>query len=92
MKRRAVITGLGPITCIGKGKDAFWNGILAEQSGINRISTFDTTGFYAQCGGEIRDYNALTDRLLPALCGAGVSQKEICTLTEENPARAFALD
>jgi 3-oxoacyl-[acyl-carrier-protein] synthase II len=56
MKRRAVITGLGPITCIGKGKDAFWNGIRAEQSGINRISTFDTSDFYAQCGGEIRDW------------------------------------
>src|SRR3954470_20855661 len=57
MKRRAVITGLGPITCIGKGKDAFWNGIRAEQSGINRISTFDTGDFYAQCGGEIADWN-----------------------------------
>ena len=56
MKRRAVITGLGPITCIGTGKDAFWNGILAEKSGINRISTFDTSDFYAQCGGEIRGW------------------------------------
>jgi 3-oxoacyl-(acyl-carrier-protein) synthase len=34
--RRAVITGLGPITCIGIGKDAFWRGILAEKSGIQR--------------------------------------------------------
>jgi 3-oxoacyl-[acyl-carrier-protein] synthase II len=57
MKRRAVITGLGPITCIGKGVDGFWNGILSEKSGINRISTFDTTGFNAQCGGEICDWN-----------------------------------
>src|SRR5947199_734091 len=56
MKRRAVITGLGPITCIGKGKDAFWESIRAEKSGISRISTFPTTDFYAQCGGEIRDW------------------------------------
>ncbi|HJT80080.1 MAG TPA: beta-ketoacyl synthase N-terminal-like domain-containing protein, partial [Chthoniobacterales bacterium] len=56
MKRRAVITGLGPITCIGKGADGFWNGILTEKSGIHRISTFDTSDFYAQCGGEIRDW------------------------------------
>ena len=56
MKRRAVITGLGPITCIGKGVEGFWNGILREQSGIDRISTFDTSDFYAQCGGEIRDW------------------------------------
>ena len=56
MKRRAVITGLGPITSIGKGRDDFWSGILAEKSGISRISTFDTSDFYAQCGGEIRDW------------------------------------
>jgi 3-oxoacyl-[acyl-carrier-protein] synthase II len=57
MKRRAVITGLGPITCIGKGVDEFWQGILAEKSGINRISTFDTDGFNAHCGGEIHDWD-----------------------------------
>ena len=54
--RRAVITGIGPITCIGVGKEAFWRGIRAEQSGIRRISTFDTTPFHAHCGGEIRDW------------------------------------
>jgi 3-oxoacyl-[acyl-carrier-protein] synthase II len=56
-RRRAVITGIGPITCIGKGVDAFWNGIRAEKSGINRVSTFDTGPFNAHCGGEIRDWN-----------------------------------
>lgn len=56
IRRRAVITGIGPITCIGKGVDEFWNAILAEKSGINRVSTFDTIAFNAQCGGEIRDW------------------------------------
>jgi 3-oxoacyl-[acyl-carrier-protein] synthase II len=56
-RRRAVITGLGPITCIGKGVDAFWNGIRAEKSGIRRISTFDTSMFNAHCGGEISDWD-----------------------------------
>lgn len=55
-ERRAVITGIGPITCIGTGKDDFWKGILAEKSGIRNISTFDTTPFHAHCGGEIRDW------------------------------------
>jgi 3-oxoacyl-[acyl-carrier-protein] synthase II len=54
--RRAVITGIGPITCIGIGREDFWRGILAEKSGIGRISTFDTTAFHAHCGGEIRDW------------------------------------
>ena len=52
-RRRAVITGIGPITCIGQGVAEFWNGILAEKSGIARISTFDTSMFNAHCGGEI---------------------------------------
>ena len=53
-RRRCVITGLGPITCVGQGKENFWRGILAEYSGITHISTFDTAGFNAHCAGEIR--------------------------------------
>lgn len=55
--RRAVITGVGPITCIGTGRDDFWRGILAEQSGVRAIESFDTSPFQARCGGEIRDWN-----------------------------------
>ncbi len=57
-RRRAVITGIGPITCIGVGKDEFWKGILSEKSGIGRISSFDTSGFHAHCGGEIPQWDA----------------------------------
>jgi 3-oxoacyl-[acyl-carrier-protein] synthase II len=55
--RRAVITGIGPITCIGTGKENFWRGILAEKSGISHITSFDTSEFRARCGGEIRDWD-----------------------------------
>ena len=58
--RRAVITGIGPITCIGIGVDEFWNGILAERGGIRRISSFDSSGFNAHCGGEIPDWTPET--------------------------------
>lgn len=40
---------------------------------------------------KIRDYNAITDTLLPALRKAGVTEAQIHQLTVENPARAFAL-
>jgi 3-oxoacyl-[acyl-carrier-protein] synthase II len=56
-KRRAVITGIGPITCIGIGKENLWRGILAERSGISHITSFDTSEFRARCGGEIRDWD-----------------------------------
>ena len=55
--RRAVITGIGPVTCIGTGVDSFWNGILAERSGIGGITSFDPTIFRVRCAGEIPDWN-----------------------------------
>ena len=55
-QRRAVITGIGPITCIGTGKAEFWHGMRTEKSGIRHVSTFDTTAFHAHCAGEIRDW------------------------------------
>jgi 3-oxoacyl-[acyl-carrier-protein] synthase II len=56
-KRRAVITGLGPITCIGHGRENFWNAILTEKSGINSITTFDSSIFRVRSAGEIRDWD-----------------------------------
>src|SRR5204862_2051384 len=56
MKRRAVITGIGPITCIGQRVDGLWNGILAEKTGISRISGFDPGPFQVRCAGEILDW------------------------------------
>jgi 3-oxoacyl-[acyl-carrier-protein] synthase II len=57
MKRRVVITGLGPITCIGKGVEGFWNGILAEKTGISPISGFDVSGFGVRVAGQINDWD-----------------------------------
>ena len=52
-KRRAVITGLGPITCIGIGREEFWHGLRAENSGMRTVTMFDSSIFNAHCGGEI---------------------------------------
>lgn len=56
-RRRVVITGIGPITCIGRGRENFWQGILAEKSGIRRVSSFDASAFHVRCAGEISDWN-----------------------------------
>jgi len=55
-RRRVVITGIGPITCVGIGKENFWRGLRAERSGIQTISSFDTSEFNAHCGGEIPNW------------------------------------
>jgi 3-oxoacyl-[acyl-carrier-protein] synthase II len=56
-QRRAVITGIGPITCIGNGREIFWNAILGEKSGINTITSFDPSVFRVRSAGEIGDWN-----------------------------------
>jgi 3-oxoacyl-[acyl-carrier-protein] synthase II len=62
--RRVVITGIGVITPIGIGKDAFWKGIQKGQCGIDHIQSFDTSDSLAKIGGEIRDFIA-EDHLNP---------------------------
>src|SRR5882762_9740842 len=57
-RRRVVITGLGPITCIGKGVDGFWKAILAEKSGITQITSFDVSAFGVRVAGQVNDWDA----------------------------------
>ncbi len=57
MTRRVVVTGIGIISSIGQGKDAFWKALINGTSGISKISSWDTAGFKCQYGGEIRDFN-----------------------------------
>ncbi|MEM7145522.1 MAG: beta-ketoacyl-[acyl-carrier-protein] synthase family protein [Verrucomicrobiota bacterium] len=55
--RRAVITGLGPLTPVGIGKDSFWNGLLSGQSAISQVTAFDPTPYHAQCAAELTDFH-----------------------------------
>jgi 3-oxoacyl-[acyl-carrier-protein] synthase II len=55
--RRVVITGVGPITPIGIGKEAFWEAIKGKKSGIGPVSTFDASIFKATSAGEISNWS-----------------------------------
>jgi len=57
--RRAVITGIGPISCIGIGKESFWRGILAEKSGIAPLTRFDLSGLDARSAGQVDSFDPL---------------------------------
>lgn len=56
-KRRAVITGLGCVTPIGEGVDAFWRSLTAGRSGIARISLFDPSDLDCQIAAEVKDWD-----------------------------------
>ncbi|AKL95509.1 3-oxoacyl-[acyl-carrier-protein] synthase FabF [Clostridium aceticum] len=56
MKRRVVVTGLGCITPIGKGKEEFWKALTAGVSGIDYITKFDTTDHPTKIAAEVKDF------------------------------------
>src|ERR1044071_7413099 len=55
--RRVVITGMGCVTPLGIGRDAYWNGLLTAQSGIRRISCFDPSSFPVQIAAEVPSFD-----------------------------------
>jgi 3-oxoacyl-[acyl-carrier-protein] synthase II len=54
--RRVVITGVGPITPIGIGKEKCWEAIKEGKSAIAAVSKFDTSIFEATSAGELLDW------------------------------------
>lgn len=58
--KRVVITGIGPVTPVGIGLDAFWSSLIAGKSGISVLSEDRTNGYNiaVKIGGEIKDFDA----------------------------------
>jgi 3-oxoacyl-[acyl-carrier-protein] synthase II len=58
--RRVVITGIGAVTPIGIGKEAFWEGLLAGKSGVTRIDDIvNLTDIPVKIGAYIREFDPL---------------------------------
>ncbi|GJM18632.1 MAG: 3-oxoacyl-[acyl-carrier-protein] synthase 2 [Phycisphaeraceae bacterium] len=49
------ITGLGPVSCIGSGVDAFWASLLEGRSGLGPVEVFDPAGFASRLAGAVTD-------------------------------------
>jgi 3-oxoacyl-[acyl-carrier-protein] synthase II len=48
-KRRVAITGIGVVSAVGIGQEAYWQGLLAPQpTGERRVHDFDPQKFYAE--------------------------------------------
>ena len=54
--KRVVVTGLGPITWVGIGKQAFWEGLQAARTGIGPVTAFDAGAFNARSASEIKNW------------------------------------
>jgi 3-oxoacyl-[acyl-carrier-protein] synthase II len=56
-ERRVVITGIGVVSSVGCGVDAFAEALRTGRSAIAPIRSFDTTGFPHYMGGEVQDFD-----------------------------------
>ncbi|WP_026016884.1 beta-ketoacyl-ACP synthase II [Catenovulum agarivorans] len=56
-KRRVVVTGLGMLSPVGNTVDDSWKALLAGQSGIQLIDTFDTSSFSTRISGLVKGFN-----------------------------------
>lgn len=55
-KQRVVITGLGVLSPVGIGKEAYWQALLRGQSGIDRLTRFDSSSYDSKIAGEVKDF------------------------------------
>ncbi|HUE80887.1 MAG TPA: beta-ketoacyl-[acyl-carrier-protein] synthase family protein [Pyrinomonadaceae bacterium] len=55
--RRVVITGMGCVTPLGVGRDAYWQGLLEGGSGIRRIEAFDVSDSPVKIAAEVREFD-----------------------------------
>ena len=55
--RRVVITGMGCVTPIGIGRQAFWAALIRGESGVRRIESFDVSDSPVKIAAEVRDFD-----------------------------------
>ncbi len=96
MKRRIVITGIGVLSPIAIGRDAYWDGLFGGTTGFRPITLFDTTPFRVKVAGEIAGFDPVAflgkkglrdlDRSTRLACSAARLALDDCGLavTEDN--------
>jgi len=51
------VTGVGVVSSLGLGKDAFFRGLEAGKSGISPVSSFDASQLGRQLAGEVKEFD-----------------------------------
>ena len=64
MRRRVAITGLGAVTPVGNDAETTWQSLVAGQSGVGPITTFDARSFPVRIAGLVKGFDR---RLAPAV-------------------------
>ncbi|HEX9823673.1 MAG TPA: beta-ketoacyl-ACP synthase II [Actinomycetota bacterium] len=56
-ERSVVITGIGPVTPVGIGREPFWEALRAGRSGIGEVTLFDPSEHPVRIAGEVKDFD-----------------------------------
>jgi 3-oxoacyl-[acyl-carrier-protein] synthase II len=64
-KKRVVVTGLGPVTPLGIGKEPYWRALMEGKTGIDVVEfpNFDMEQFKTRIGAQIKNFSL--DNYLP---------------------------
>ena len=54
--RTPVITGIGIVSSIAMGREAYWDALSAGSCGIGEITLFDTSGFKGKLGAQVKGF------------------------------------
>ena len=56
-RRRVVVTGMGAVTPLGNDAPSFWRHLVAGESGVRTIESFDPSRLTSRIGGEVRGFD-----------------------------------
>jgi 3-oxoacyl-[acyl-carrier-protein] synthase II len=87
VERRVVITGMGIISCVGIGKEEFWEAMAGGRHGLVPIKSFDAAPYGCEVAGEVQDA-----RLAPYVSPARLRRLDTVSLYAVASTRMAVLD
>ncbi|MBI4495716.1 MAG: beta-ketoacyl-[acyl-carrier-protein] synthase family protein [Deltaproteobacteria bacterium] len=57
MKRRVLITGVGVVSPVGIGKQAFWRALISGNCGIGPVRLFDASSYPCRIAAEVKKFD-----------------------------------
>ena len=64
MNKRVAVTGVGVVSPIGTGKEAFWGALISGRSGVGLVTHFDASSYPCKYAAEVNGFQA-TDFISP---------------------------
>jgi 3-oxoacyl-[acyl-carrier-protein] synthase II len=56
-ERRVVVTGLGVVSPLANDCETFWNHLLDGRCGVDKIASFDASGYDTQIAAEVKNFD-----------------------------------